>query len=391
MCESLPVGIPPDRARCTIAVHGSVQQRQGEIKMLRRSFLKTAAMAATAAGAAALAACGKKDVDGAPGVVTSRKTTIKWRLQTYAGAALAEHVIKPSIDAFNKAANGEMVIELYFADQLVPTGELFRAMQQGTIDAVQSDDDSIAAPVDISVFGGYFPFATRYSLDVPALFHRYGLNEIWQEAYSEVQGVTWLGSGAWDPCHFATVKPIRRLADLRGLRVFTFPTAGRFLSRFGVVPVTLPWEDIEVAVQTGELDGIAWSGITEDYTVGWANVTNYFLTNNISGAWIGSYFANSAAWEKVPAHLKTLFQLCMDSSHYYRQYWYWGGEADLRVKGDKLQLTTIPDEEWATVEAEARKFWDEIATTSPRCARVVQIFKDYNDLMQKAGPPYRYG
>ena len=65
-----------------------------------------------------------------------------------------------------------MEIELYFADQLVPTGELFRAMQRGTIYAVQSDDDSIAAPVDISVFGGYFPFATRYSLDVPALFHQ---------------------------------------------------------------------------------------------------------------------------------------------------------------------------------------------------------------------------
>ena len=41
-----------------------------------------------------------------------------------------------------------MVIELYTADQLVPTGELFRAMQQGTIDAVQSDEDSMSAPVD---------------------------------------------------------------------------------------------------------------------------------------------------------------------------------------------------------------------------------------------------
>jgi predicted metal-dependent phosphoesterase TrpH len=80
----------------------------------------------------------------------------------------------------------------------------------------------------------------------------------------------------------------------------------------------------------------------------------------------------------------------MDSSHYYRQYWYWGGEADLRVKGEKMKLTTIPAAEWATVEAEALRFWDEIAATSPRCARVVQIFKDYNDLMKKAGPPYRY-
>jgi TRAP-type mannitol/chloroaromatic compound transport system substrate-binding protein len=348
----------------------------------RREFLKKAgAVSVAAAGATTLSA---------PYVHAQSKKAIKWRLQTYAGPALAEHVIKPSIDAFNKVANGEMVIELYFADQLVPTGELFRAMQRGTIDAVQSDDDSIAAPVDVSVFGGYFPFASRYSLDVPVLFNQYGLKEIWEEAYGEVENVTWLSAGSWDPCHFNTVEPIRSLADLKGKRVFTFPTAGKFLSRFGVVPVTLPWEDIEVAVQTGELDGIAWSGITEDYTVGWADVTNYFLTNNISGAWIGSYFANSEKWNALPEHLKELFRLCMDSSHYYRQHWYWGGEAHLRTKGTKLKLTSIPAEEWKKVEQEAQKFWDEVAATSPRRGKVVKIFKEYAATMENAGPPYRY-
>ena len=345
----------------------------------RRGLLKAAGVAGVASAAVA-----------APAVHAQPKTKIRWRLQTYAGPALAEHVIKPSIDSFNKVANGEMEIELFFADQLVPTGELFRAMQRGTIDAVQSDDDSIAAPVDISVFGGYFPFACRYSLDVPALFHQWGLNDIWREAYDDIEGVTWLSAGAWDPCHFNTVKPIRSVADLKGLRIFTFPTAGRFLSRFGVVPVTLPWEDVEVAVQTGELDGLAWSGITEDYTVGWADVTNYFLTNNISGAWCGSYFANADKWAALPGHLQELFRLCMDSSHYYRQHWYWGGEAQLRVNGAKLQLTSIPDAEWAQVIAEASKFWDEIAAKSSRNARVVKILRDYNALMAQAGRPYRY-
>jgi TRAP-type mannitol/chloroaromatic compound transport system substrate-binding protein len=108
----------------------------------RRSFLKTAAVATGAAGTAAL---------GSAHIYAEEPKKITWRLQTYAGPALGEHVIKPSIDAFNKAANGQMEIQLYYADQLVPTGELFRAMQRGTIDAVQSDDDSIAAPVDISV------------------------------------------------------------------------------------------------------------------------------------------------------------------------------------------------------------------------------------------------
>ncbi|RWB26630.1 MAG: twin-arginine translocation signal domain-containing protein [Mesorhizobium sp.] len=346
----------------------------------RRTFLTKAGLA-TAAGATTLAA---------PNIVRAQ-TPIKWRLQTYAGPALGEHVIKPAIDAFNKAANGEMVIELYFADQLVPTGELFRAMQNGTIDAVQSDDDSMAAPVDVRVFGGYFPFATRYSLDVQALFYKYGLAEIWSEAYGEVENVTWLSAGSWDPCNFNTKEPIRSLEDLKGKRVFTFPTAGKFLSRFGVVPVTLPWEDVEVAVQTGELDGIAWSGITEDYTVGWADVTKYFLTNNICGAWVGSFFANTERWNAVPPHLQELFKLTMDSSHYYRLHWYWAGEASLRVSGGKMELTTISDAEWATVEAEAEKFWDEIAATGDRPAKVVKILRDYREVMTKAGPPYRYG
>ncbi len=350
--------------------------------MKRRDFLKKAGVGAAGAVAATTV--------NAPFVHASKKTPIKWRLQTYAGPALAEHVIKPQIKAFNDIAGSDMTIELYSSDQLVPTGELFRAMQRGTIDAVQSDDDSIAAPVDVAVFAAYFPFASRYSLDVSTLFHHYGLNKIWEEAYSEVEGVTWLAAGSWDPCNFATVEPIRSVADLKGKRVFTFPTGGKFLSRLGVVPVTLPWEDVEVAMQTGELDGIAWSGITEDYTVGWADVAKYYLTNNISGAWIGSYFANSDKWAEVPEHLKKLFKLSIDSSNYYRLHWYWWGEAFYRTTGGKLELTSIPEEEWSKVEDEAIKFWDEIAQRSPRCAKVVQILKEYNQTMKKAGKPYRY-
>jgi len=90
----------------------------------RRKFLKTAG--AGVVGAATL---------GAPAVHAQSKSTIKWRMQTYAGPALAEHVVKPAIESFNKVAGSDMQLELYFADQLVPTGELFRALQKGTIDA----------------------------------------------------------------------------------------------------------------------------------------------------------------------------------------------------------------------------------------------------------------
>ena len=340
----------------------------------RRDFLTTGALAA---GAAALAA---------PKVMAQEP--IKWRMQTYAGTALGAEVVKPAIDAFNTIAQGQMEIELFYSDQLVPTSELFRAMQSGTIDAVQSDDDSMASPTEVTVFGGYFPLALRYSLDVPALFNHYGLDEIWKEEYAKV-GIKHISAGSWDPCHFSMKDPVTSLADLHGKKVFTFPTAGRFLAQFGVVPVTLPWEDIEIALQTGELDGVCWSGITEVYTASWAKLAPNFLTNNISGAWIGHFFANMERWDAVPPHLQLLMQTCFEQSHYYRQHWYWTGEARLRVEGKDTKLTSISDAEWATVEAAAAKFWDEIAAESETKAKVVEIFKKYNEIMVKAGRPYR--
>ena len=50
---------------------------------------------------------------------------------------------------------------------------------------------------------------------------------------------------------------------MKGLRVFGVPTAGKFLSRYGLIPVIVPWDDVEVAMQTGELDGVRWCGFTE--------------------------------------------------------------------------------------------------------------------------------
>lgn len=342
----------------------------------RRKFMATAGLALPAALAA-------------PAIVKAQ-APIRWRLQTYSGAPLGAHVIKPQIDAFNAAANGEMEIELYYADQLVPTAELFRALQNGTIDAVQSDEATMASPVDIGVFGGYFPFATRYPLDVAAMFTYYGLGEIWNEAYSEVNNVTWLSTGAWDPLHIFTVdKPIRSLADMQGLRVFGVPTAGRFLSKYGMIPVTVPWDDVEVAMRTGDLDGVAWCGFTEAYEVGWADVCKYALSNSVTGAWFGSYLVNTESWNKVPPHLQQLYKTTIDQSHYYRNVWYWGGEAQLRVHGEKMEQTSIPTEEWNTVVADAQGFWDEVAGSSERLGRVVEIFKKYAADQEAAGYPYR--
>ena len=71
------------------------KKEAGKIK--RRDFIKKVGVGAAAVAATAV---------NAPFVHAAKKSTIKWRMQTYAGPALAAHVAKPFVDAFNKAEWG---------------------------------------------------------------------------------------------------------------------------------------------------------------------------------------------------------------------------------------------------------------------------------------------
>ena len=75
---------------------------------------------------------------GAP-YVHAQKKPIKWRLQTYAGPALAEHVIKPSIDAFNKIAFDPVTASEFpmvmteFDPKLIMTSGLYGILKRSSI------------------------------------------------------------------------------------------------------------------------------------------------------------------------------------------------------------------------------------------------------------------
>jgi TRAP-type mannitol/chloroaromatic compound transport system substrate-binding protein len=157
-----------------------------------------------------------------------------------------------------------------------------------------------------------------------------------------------------------------------------------------VVPVTVPWEDVEIAMQTGEIDGVAWCGITEAYEVGWADICSHFLTNNISGAWIGHFFANMDRWNELPEHLQKLMGL-LRAVALLPPALVLGRRGAAAHRGRQARADLDPGCRMGAGRDRARDFWQEIADESETKAKVVQIFRDYNAAMDKAGRPYRYG
>ena len=81
--------------------------------------------------------------------------------------------------------------------------------------------------------------------------------------------------------------------------------------------------------------------------------------------------------------------MCIDSSHYYRLHWYWAGEGEVphrrHARADDHPGRGVEEGRGCGPQALGR-----VAAQSPRNAKVVEILKQYNADMVKAGAPYRY-
>jgi len=312
---------------------------------------------------------------------------IKWRFQSYADAPLTEQIFTTYIRNLEKASGGRMQVEIYLGDELVPISEEFIAVMDGTLDIISISDDWVQSPADVAIFGSYFPFAVQTGFELDTLFEHRGLNEIWAEAYEEVPGITWLDSGSWDPCNIISNRPVRTYEDLDGLRLHTFRTAAEVMAPAGVIGQTLPWEDVGMAISTGMLDGLAWCGITEGHTCLWIDYCDYFLTQPISGGWLGSWFVNTESWEALPPDLQELWLISIDQMNYHRENWYYWGEAWYRSHGEFI-VTELSEEDWAKLMALKEPLYDEVAAMSPRCAKVIQIIREHQADSSAAGGPY---
>jgi TRAP-type mannitol/chloroaromatic compound transport system substrate-binding protein len=192
-----------------------------------------------------------------------------------------------------------------------------------------------------------------------------------------------ISAGGQDPCNFNTKNPINSLADLEGQALHLpdrRPLPGPVRRRAG--DAALGGRRSRRADRRARRH--AWSGITEDYTVGWADVTDYFLTNNISGAWIGSFFANRDRWNELPDHLKAALHGPAWKRHYLPPPVVLGRRSQVaRHRHQAAADAPFPPAEWKQVEDAAKVFWDEIAAESETKAKVVSIFKEYNEVMQR--------
>src|SRR6267154_6026421 len=110
-------------------------------------------------------------------------------------------------------------------------------------------------------------------------------------------------------------KPIKTVADLKGLKFRIGGTGGTVLARLGVVPQQIAGGDIYPALEKGTIDAAEWVGPYDDQKLGFNKIAPYYY---YPGWWEGSAtlhtFIGLDKWNELPKGYQTIVRAACEDA-----------------------------------------------------------------------------
>jgi TRAP-type C4-dicarboxylate transport system substrate-binding protein len=245
-------------------------------------------------------------------------------------------------DEMAKRSKGRIRVEMISLPELGLTGfELVRVMRGGLVDVGEIISGYVAG--DLPIVEG--PSLTGLQPDWESSRKS---QKAWEEIYRryEVQlGGKYLGSHPYDWNAAYCVKPIRRLDDLKGVKIRVFsPSMALFWKSLGAEPVSMAFSELYSAMERKALD-CAHTGPASGLAVRLPEVSK-FLVDMRLGHQPGLIVASKKSWDALPKDLQEMMVVL--GREYTERSWTLGKELTEReIKRNQSQGV-----EWIPVKAE---------------------------------------
>jgi TRAP-type C4-dicarboxylate transport system substrate-binding protein len=102
-----------------------------------------------------------------------------------------------------------------------------------------------------------------------------GFYDFMQKRIAKI-GMMYIGTWLYDPFYLRVNRPVKTLADLKGLKMRTSALYDRFMKMLGMVPVTVKFGDTYTALERGLVDGFGWATLGPAEW-GWLNHCKYII------------------------------------------------------------------------------------------------------------------
>jgi TRAP-type mannitol/chloroaromatic compound transport system substrate-binding protein len=234
--------------------------------MDRRSFLKTAGLAAGATAASATLA--------APAIAQDRQ---EWKMVTtwpknFPGLGTGAQRLADRITALT---DGRVTVKLFAAGELVPPFESFDAVSAGTAEMYHGAEYYWQGKHPAFSFFTSVPMGFT-GLELNAWIYHAGGQALWDELASGfgikpfLAGNTGVQMGGWFR------NEINSVDDLQGLKFRMPGIGGEALRQLGVNVISVPGGEIFQSLQSGAIDGTEWVGPWNDLAFGFYRVTKFY-------------------------------------------------------------------------------------------------------------------
>ncbi|MEL6965420.1 MAG: TRAP transporter substrate-binding protein [Pseudomonadota bacterium] len=272
--------------------------------MQRRQFLRKSGSIGTATAAGAAATAGAIAL-GTPAIA---QETLEWTaVSAFGKAGLLGQALEEFAAYVEAASEGQMVIQVYHAGELVKPFEALDAVQTGTAQMGFGAPYYWAGKSDSISFVAAMPYGLTAQEQNAWLYYGDGIAMADKHAYNPLGlkflplGNTGNQMGGW------YAKEINTVDDLNGLKFRMPGIGGEILKTFGVNVVLLPGSEVLPALTSGAIDGTEWIGPAADLGKGLFKVVdNYYYPGWHEPATVLDGFFDIQAWKDLPNHLKEI-------------------------------------------------------------------------------------
>lgn len=315
----------------------------------------------------------------APPTVTAPPKTFEWKFQSHWPAASVSYAPfkKFCEEEILKLTDGRLKITVYPADTFMPTKDMFEAWRTN---ALQGGTGSVywTSIVPLEAVSGNCPFAFRDAWEVQYFHMQLGFEDALKKAH-EAAGVKYW-TEKWYPTAMISKKPVKTLADLKGLKVRSSGAIADMLKEVGAAPTLIPGAEIYTALQTGVVDAAHWGAASGAYSMKFHEVAKYYIQPNLAFCATDWVAISKKAWDELPKDLQLIVDLAFRERAWDRSNEYYLDEMDAlnaMVTKHGVKVVTMDAEAQKALQAAAFKVWDQVAAMSADNAQWVGVMKDF--------------